>query len=109
MWDLPGPGIEPVSPALAGGFLTTVPPGKSQGDHYLTTAVFPFRSFPVYVQIYMYILGIFLKNKIAFDICCSTALPQQCTGTAFRDDIFGYDILLLPWESQVLIAHDSWR
>ena len=28
MWDLPGPGLEPVSPALAGGFLTTVPPGK---------------------------------------------------------------------------------
>ena len=28
-WDLPGPGIEPVSPALAGGFLTTAPPGKS--------------------------------------------------------------------------------
>ena len=27
--DPPGPGIEPVSPALAGGFLTTVPPGKS--------------------------------------------------------------------------------
>ena len=31
MWDLPGPGIEPVSPALAGGFLTTAPPGKSDG------------------------------------------------------------------------------
>ena len=32
MWDLPGPGLEPVSPALAGGFLTTtVPPGKSRG------------------------------------------------------------------------------
>ena len=28
MWDLPGPGLEPVSPALAGGFLTTGPPGK---------------------------------------------------------------------------------
>ena len=28
MWDLPGPGLEPVSPALAGGFLTTVQPGK---------------------------------------------------------------------------------
>ena len=29
--DLPGPGMEPVSlmsPALAGGFFTTVPPGK---------------------------------------------------------------------------------
>ena len=28
MWDPPGPGLEPVSPALAGGFLTTAPPGK---------------------------------------------------------------------------------
>ena len=28
MWDLPGPGLEPVSPALAGGFLITAPPGK---------------------------------------------------------------------------------
>ena len=28
MWDLPGPGLEPVSPALAGRFLTTVPPEK---------------------------------------------------------------------------------
>ena len=29
MWDLPRPGLEPVSPALAGRFLTTVPTGKS--------------------------------------------------------------------------------
>ena len=28
MWDLPGPGLEPVPPALAGRFLTTAPPGK---------------------------------------------------------------------------------
>ena len=28
MWDLPRPGLEPVSPALAGRFPTTVPPGK---------------------------------------------------------------------------------
>ena len=28
-WYLPRPGLEPMSPALAGGFLTTVPPGKS--------------------------------------------------------------------------------
>ena len=28
MWYLPRPGLEPVSPALAGGFLTTAPPGK---------------------------------------------------------------------------------
>ena len=28
MWDLPRPGHEPVSPALAGRFSTTAPPGK---------------------------------------------------------------------------------
>ena len=28
MWNLPRPGLEPVSPALAGGFSTTAPPGK---------------------------------------------------------------------------------
>lgn len=27
MWDLPEPGIAPLSPALAGGFLSTVPQG----------------------------------------------------------------------------------
>ena len=29
MWDLPRPGLKPESPALAGGFLTTAPSGKS--------------------------------------------------------------------------------
>ena len=34
MWDLPMPGFEPVSPALAGGFLTTAPPGKPLPQSY---------------------------------------------------------------------------
>ena len=29
MWNLPRPGFKPMSPALAGGSLTTGPPGKS--------------------------------------------------------------------------------
>ena len=29
MWDLPDSGIEPVSPALAGGFFTPESPGKA--------------------------------------------------------------------------------
>ena len=29
VWDLPGPGIEPMSPALAGGLPIPEPPGKS--------------------------------------------------------------------------------
>jgi len=35
MWNLPGPGIEPMSPALAGEFLTTGSPGKSNHISFL--------------------------------------------------------------------------
>ena len=40
-WDLPGPGLEPVSLALAGGFLTTEPPGKPK-DVILLEAKFEY-------------------------------------------------------------------
>ena len=33
MWNLPGSGFEPVSPALASGFFTTEPPGKPRIKH----------------------------------------------------------------------------
>ena len=51
MWDLPGPGLKPVSPALAGRFLTTVLPGKSSSEFlkfqllYFLTPEFPLGSF----------------------------------------------------------------
>ena len=34
MWDLPRPGLEPMSPALAGRFSTTAPPGKPPWDYF---------------------------------------------------------------------------
>ena len=40
MWDLPGPGLEPVFSALAGGSLTTAPPGKPHFA-FLNFGVFP--------------------------------------------------------------------
>ena len=36
MWDLPRLGLEPVSAALAGRFLTTAPPGKPTRLHLYT-------------------------------------------------------------------------
>ena len=35
MWDLPRPGLEPVSPALAGRFSTTAPPGKPEIEFFV--------------------------------------------------------------------------
>ena len=51
MWDLPGSGIEPMSPALAGGFFTTGPPGKPQnvkGLNPFNTTVFCMYNGPHY-------------------------------------------------------------
>ena len=39
MWNLPGLGMEPVSLALAGGFLSTGPPGKSRLYSFLITKI----------------------------------------------------------------------
>ena len=46
MWYLPGPGLEPMSPALAGRFLTTAPPGKpcSVAFQWLKTELFSYSS-----------------------------------------------------------------
>ena len=35
LWDLPGPGIEPLSPVLADGVLITGPSGKPSDDYIL--------------------------------------------------------------------------
>ena len=37
--DLPSPEIEPMSPALAGGFFTAEPPGKPPVDHTAVLAM----------------------------------------------------------------------
>ena len=39
MWDLPRPGLEPVSPAPAGRLSTTAPPGKPHRLHLFTLCV----------------------------------------------------------------------
>ena len=43
MWDLPRPGLEPVSPALAGGLSTTAPPGKPRIDFLKWTWIYIWR------------------------------------------------------------------
>ena len=42
MWDLPRPGLEPMSPVLAGRFSTTAPPGKPISPLFNHTLALPF-------------------------------------------------------------------
>ena len=42
MWDLPRPGLEPASPALAGRLSTTAPPGKPSPYFVFPVSLPPF-------------------------------------------------------------------
>ena len=63
MWDLPRPGLEPVSPALAGGFSTTAPPGKPW--------LYSLKSTQEKRKIYVYIAS----SSCPFVLLCFLLLP----------------------------------
>ena len=74
MWDLPRPGLEPLSPALAGRFSTTAPPGK------LLSVSLKFKYIPT-INPVLSLLGImcmylFDKYRINFkNLCGEACLP----------------------------------
>ena len=62
MWDLPRPGLEPTSPALAGRFSTTTPPGKPS---FLILLIFVLSLiFLMSLDKSLSILFIFSKNQL---------------------------------------------
>ena len=75
MWDLTGPGIEPVSPALAGGFLTTASPGKP--SMYFYFILFFLTSF---LCIFKWLLSTALFTNLGLRLICiinpHPALPR---------------------------------
>ena len=72
LWELPRLGLEPLSPASAGGFLTTVPPGK------------PFPPF---------------KNKMVANCHqCSTFFFYHCNSMSHREySIFYINPYVIPY------------
>ena len=80
MWDLPGPGIEAVFPALAGGFLTTAPPGKSLIHSLLSVWA---HGFLFYSMSYNPLLPLFILML---------RLSQLCTVSAYS--CFPYPVIL---------------
>ena len=69
MWSLPGPGIEPMFPTLAGGFLTTTPPGKFSALNSFLLHFFCCESSPYIVSLYgAHWLSIFLSFSFGSSI-----------------------------------------
>ena len=82
MWDLPRPGLEPVSPALAGRFSTTVPPGKP-----CASILFP-RSWIIFSIITLNSFLVILPISTSFS--CSSGV-SSCS---FVQNIFLYCLIL---------------
>ena len=70
--DLPGSGIESTSPALAGRFFTTMPPGKPKKKHNLNKIEFLIPTWPLiflgirmikFLSIILLALSILLEGK----------------------------------------------
>ena len=75
MWDLLGPGIKPTSPALAGGFLTTAPPGKSCVHIFCVNICFHFFWVDIWVELLGHMVTLCLMfwvtDKLFFKVAAS--------------------------------------
>ena len=86
MWNLPGPGIELVPSALAGRFLSTVPPGKSESYCFNEALMEPAESSIYNLQSFMMIVTVFPKVALVPFILNLVSPPSltyfwgQCTG-----------------------------
>ena len=67
MWDLPGPGIKPMSPVLAGGFLTTAPSGKSP----------PLVLTDVNIQLDFYVIKILYYSNLYLQVILSSCRRRK--------------------------------
>ena len=66
MWDPPRPGLEPVSPALAGRFSTTAPPGKPQENTYYMLNIIPkYTHKYIHVNIHILYISIYLNTPVS--------------------------------------------
>ena len=91
MWDLPRPGLEHVSLALADGFLTTAPPGKPMQNilkpALLIVNILSFQYIQthliVFIFIYLYLLYFIFKIITYFIYLFLAVLGLCCCARAF--------------------------
>ena len=87
IWDLPGPRIEPKSPAVAGGFFTPEPSGKPDPRHFKNTCLIliPASFCPFLVSLNLLSLWFFsfcccfhfYWHMIAFDVMLVSTVQQS--------------------------------
>ena len=109
MWDLPRPGLEPVSPALAGGFLTTLPPGQSY--HRILNIVLCAVQQDLVVELILFQLRLHLaplkKYLVPFLlVSCNTDLGESDTKRQHASFAFYISSIVLLRKKNQLVSRD---
>ena len=78
MWELPGPGLESLSPALAGRFLTTAPPGKPWGFFHVVSISGLFLFITEWYQYIVFINYFIYLFLAALGLRCCTRASSSC-------------------------------
>ena len=75
LWDLPGPGAKPMCPWLAGGFLSTTPPGKSCFVSFLCVELCTLQGLPPSLLVdFLFRKGRGVNGHFRFDIRAQSQL-----------------------------------
>ena len=101
MWVLFGPGIEPVSLALAGGFLSTVPPGKSINvdlgvDFKIYVIKLFWTKFSILFKFVFLYMSITVEKLRNIEILCTSESCSRVCRTLCNPMDYG---ILRPWNS----------
>ena len=80
MWDLPRPGLEPASPALAGRFSTTAPPGKPRWKIFNHSFNFSACDWSVYIFYFFLVQSrkVVLSKNLSISSWLSILLAYSC-------------------------------
>ena len=107
MWDLPRPGLEPVSPALAGRFPTTAPPGKPHNEFFRRYQIynkslnlliiciwlpkeskFPYLIFVHFVHLLIYLRNIYWRLTLCLTLFYVLGQKKDENNSVFAQKVF---------------------
>ena len=113
MWDLPGSGIEPMSPALAGGFFTSQSPGKPLNGHllkkiYLTALSLRCGTWDLGCSVQTLAVAGRLQSMGAQQLHCAGLVALQHVGSQFPDQRLS-PWLLNHWTTKEVLSSIFWN
>ena len=115
--DLPNPGTEPLSPALAGEFFTSEPPGKLSdllgGLNLRHRFEFPWKTYPFFlfnIYLFIWLCGVLVAACELLVVACGIYFPDKVSNTGplhWEQGVLATTEGFPPWKSQKTYSFES--